>query len=117
MANLPNADWSPRVENGIMYWYAGDTGAFNIDLELTDADGEPLETNVADTVVVAFKNAMKQSVHTFTLHPSDGQITLTFSTAVTAKFNKGHYTYDITYTRDADGKVTTLARGNEAVVE
>ena len=36
MNNLPRADLSPRIVNGVLKWYEGDTFSLQIDLELED---------------------------------------------------------------------------------
>lgn len=118
MANIPSADISPRIENGVLYWYEGDTGTLVFDIELTDQDGEALTIDPADTFDVIFRNERRQAVQTFSaLTATDGQISMTFDSTVAAKFPKGRYTYDVIYTRDSDGKVTTLCDDNEAVVQ
>ena len=36
MSNLPNAEQSPRVVNGVIKWYEGDTFDLTIGLDLED---------------------------------------------------------------------------------
>ena len=120
MANIPSAEASPRIENGVLYWYAGDTGTIVFEVNLTDQDGEPLTIDADDVFDVIFYDCRKQIVQQFenpdTLTVTDNQISMDFDDTVTANFTKGHYTYDVIYTRDSDGKVSTLAKDNEVVV-
>ena len=56
MSNLPNAEQSPRVVNGVIKWYEGDTFTMDLGLGLTDQDGEAVTLNAADTVKVTFRD-------------------------------------------------------------
>lgn len=115
MTKLPAAKPSPRIAGGVLRWYAGDTFSVTLILELSDQDGVPISIGTADSVCVSFFDASHAPVHVFQFDQmTGGQATLTFDEAVSAKFPKGAYYYDILYTH---GDKTTLARDNRAEVE
>ena len=62
MSNLPNAEQSPRVVNGVIKWYEGDTFTMDLGLGLTDQDGEAVTLNAADTVKVTFRDKGENEV-------------------------------------------------------
>lgn len=116
MSNLPNAEQSPRVVNGVIKWYEGDTFDLTIGLDLEDQDGSAVTLAAADTVEVVFLDRSEKEVKRFTFSNVQGSaVTLDFSAAVTALFGKGQYTYDIYLTHG--GERTTIANDNKAVVE
>ena len=115
MTKLPAAKPSPRIAGGALRWYAGDTFAVTLVLELCDQDGEAVTIGASDSLTVRFFDASHALVHTFQFdRVTDGRVTLTFDDTVSAKFPKGAYFYDILYTH---GGKTTLARDNRAAAE
>lgn len=119
MGNIPTAKKSPRVENGTLYWYAGDLFRVEIGLKLKDQDDEAVHIGTPDTVTVTFYDAQRETVHTFTPSVTNDWATLVFDETVSAKFPKGRYTYDMEYEyTDTNGKwKTTLMRDNPCRVE
>lgn len=112
---LPGAKPSPRVTEGRLYWYEGDTFAMDILLDLTDQDGEPLDIGAGDTLTLTFYNHAGKPVHSVTYSSITGnKVTLTVDETVSGKFAKGEYTYDARYIH---GDKTTVARGNGLRVE
>lgn len=112
---IPGAYASPRVENGVLLWYEGDTFEITVLLELVDQDGDGVEISTTDTMKFTFYNAEKEVVHEITFAEiEDDRVTLSFTDAVTAKFPKGKYTYDARLTHN---NKTTLVRGNRICVE
>lgn len=112
---IPGAYASPRIENGVMLWYEGDTFDITILLELEDQDGAAVEIGKSDTVKMTFYNAEKETVHEMNFsNITNGKITLEFTDEVSAKFPKGKYTYDARLTHN---NKTTLVRGNRICVE
>ena len=98
MNNLPRADLSPRIVNGVLKWYEGDTFSLQIDWELEDQDGEPITIQPKDTVKVVFKNKSLRTVKEFMFTGINvNTIHLNFDNECTALFEKGNYTYDIIY--------------------
>ena len=115
MSNLPSAEQSPRVVNGVIKWYEGDTFTMDLGLGLTDQDGEAVTLNAADTVKVTFRDKGENEVKEFSFtNVSKDTVTLDFNAAVTVLFPKGRYTYDVDVTH---GYRTTIAHSNKVVVE
>ena len=108
---IPGARVSPRIANGCICWYEGDT--FSIRLE--DQDGAEVAIGQTDTIKVTFYDWTKKAVQEFSFTGADeNTVTLAFTDEVTAKFPRGIYRYDILYTH---GNRTTLASRNIARVE
>ena len=115
MNNLPRAEISPRIVNGVLKWYEGDTFSLQIELELEDQDGEPITIQPEDTVKVVFKNKSLRTVKEFTFTGIKGNtIHLEFDKECTDLFEKGNYTYDIIYITE---EIKTIAATNKVVIE
>ena len=113
--NLPNAEQSPRIVNGVLRWYEGDTFEIDIDLDLKDQDGEPIVIAPGDEVQITFADKSLQEVKTFYFTGiENNNVKLVFDADVTALFHKGIFTYDIIY---KGVERTTLANDNKVVVE
>ena len=97
---IPGARVSPRIANGCICWYEGDTFSLRLRLELEDQAGADVTIGQTDTIKVTGAD--------------ENTVTLAFTDEVTAKFPRGIYRYDILYTH---GNRTTLASGNIARVE
>lgn len=115
MHNIPNAEMSPRVVNGVIRWYVGDTFELQVNLDLKDQDGEEIIIQSGQTVEFRFLDKQLHLVKSFVFdNVENNKVILDFDEDVTALFPKGNYTYDIYY----DGaKRTTLADDNKVVVE
>lgn len=112
---VPAAEQSPRIENGIIYWYAGDTFELSLELSLSDESGNALTMGTSDTVEVIFRDGAGNTVKKFDFENIEGNtVTLNFSDAVTALFAAGKYTYDVIYTH---GRRTTIVKNNAAEAE
>ena len=111
---IPSAKQSPRIENGVVKWYEGDTFALQLELDIVDQDGERVILAPEDTVTAVFRNDALSVVKEFTFTDvADNTITLAFDNTCTALFPAGHYTYDI---RCIGTRRTTVCSGNEAEV-
>lgn len=112
---LPHARLSPRIDNGVLYWYEGDTFTMNLELKLRDPDGEEIIIPDTATVTVVFRDESEETVKEFTFEEIEGNtVVLEFDTNCTALFPAGKYTYDVYY----DGEYrTTLINENKVVVE
>lgn len=112
---LPGAQVSPRIANGCLCWYEGDTFQIDLEMSLEDQDGEKVEMAGGDSVAFTFYDKTRNKVHecTFT-GVQQNTVTLNVTQVVSAKFPKGLYTYDVVYTH---GDRTTLARDNRIRVE
>lgn len=115
MGNIPNAEQSPRIVNGVIYWYENDTFSLNIELDFADQDDTPVDVQPTDIVTVVFTdrslNKIKEFVFTDIV---DNNITLDFNSETTRLFPKGHYTYDVIF---KSAERTTVANDNKVVVE
>nr|DAP37805.1 MAG TPA: hypothetical protein [Caudoviricetes sp.] len=112
---IPAARVSPRIANGCICWYEGDTFSLRLRLELEDQDGAAVTVGASDSVKITFYDRMRAQVQQFVFSGIVGNtVTLDFTEDVSAKFRKGLYRYDILYTH---GDKTTLASGNVARVE
>lgn len=106
---------SPSIVDGVLYWYQGDTFAYNLLLNLT-AMGEKHQLSDTDRVEVVFKDRTGYAVKTFTAIAENGnRITLLFDKEVTSAFDKGRYVYDVCIV-NSNGIRTTVANDNVAVV-
>lgn len=115
MGNLPNAEPSPRIQNGVVLWYEGDTFVWEIVFDLIDQDCEEKKILSTETVNVVFTDKRMNIVKTFTFsNVENNVVSMDFDTDVTALFEKGTYTYDI-YLNGT--KRVTLANENKVVVE
>jgi len=116
MARIPNAEPSPRIVNGELHWYQGDTFSIELHLDLKDQDDTPITIAATDTVKVVFTDRSGAEIKVFDPFTNivDNKITLTFDSAKSAKFVKGQYRYDIIYTGQ---NRTTIADENKVVVE
>lgn len=115
MGNLPNAEQSPRIVNGVIRWYQGDTFDIQLNLDLTDQDGEPVVINTDDLVKIVFTDKSKSVVKEFEFtNVEDNTVTMDFDSACTALFGKGNFTYTVTVRH---GDRTTVASDNKVVVE
>jgi len=115
MENIPAAKQSPRLETGVLKWYALDTFDLVLTLDLTDQDGEAITIAPADTVAVTFSDENGDTVKTFTFTSiANNTVTLAFDAAASALFPRGRYTYRVTLTH---GDRRTVAAGNEVNVE
>lgn len=112
---IPGARMSPRIANGCICWYEGDTFSLVLRMELEDQDGADVTIGESDTVKVTFRDRTEQTVQEFSFESvAENSVTLEFTDEVTGKFPRGVYTYDILYTH---GDRTTLASRNIARVE
>lgn len=113
--NIPNAELSPRIVNGVIRWYYLDTFSVQLSLDLTDQDGEPLVLSNDDTVSIVFRDQSRNTVKEFTFAEiADNTVTMEFDSDCTALFDRGNYTYIVAVTH---GDRTTIAHENKAVVE
>ena len=104
MAAIPAAKLSPRIENGVLHWYSGNTFVLNVLLELEDQDGAAVTVSGAtDDVTVCFYNEQGQTVKTFSFGKTaqteirGNTVQLRFDGETSALFPKGEYRYDIMY--------------------
>lgn len=115
MQPLPSAKQSPRISDGVIYWYENDTFDIDLQFELVTSSGEPIEITAFDEIKIIFRNSSDKVIKEFSFTGiEDNTIKLVINSAVSAMFPKGIYTYDICY--KSDGR-TTIANDNKVVVQ
>lgn len=113
MANIPHAKMSPRLVNGVIYWYEGDTFDFNLSIELKDQDGEPVEIAYDSAFEIIIRDERNNEVYREKQYGVSG-ISFNCNEDVTALFRKGKYKYDVNYYGEYK---TSLAEDNIMIVE
>ena len=114
MSNLPSARSSPRIVNGVLKWYEGDTFTLDIELELIDQDGAAIDTNGKE-VLIKFYDMSEDLVKEFNIkNIQNNTVSLEFNSEITALFPQGEYHYDVIYMGEHR---TTIAKDNAIVVE
>ena len=115
IGTLPSARMSPRIINGVIKWYEGDTFGLQVDIDLTDENGDAVVIQPEDTVQFVFRNNRGETVHNVVAaNIENNSVLLDFGAAESAKFPKGVYEYDCFY-NGAERK--TLAHEAPIVVE
>ncbi len=115
MNNIPNAEASPRIVNGVIRWYEGDTFRLQLELDIDDQDGAAYSITDSDTVSIVFRDRSNHVVKEFRFdHIVDNSVTMVFNSEVTALFPKGIYSYDVLFRGQ---ERTTFANDNKVVVE
>lgn len=104
---------SPWIDNGVLYFYEGDTFVFKLDLNFTQ-DGEPLEIEPTDTILFEFKNDRGEIIATkiFT-NITDNKLDMEWDQEFTSHFTVGKYTYRAKYISDF---TTTIIADNVVMV-
>ena len=117
---IPVAKQSPRIKDGVIYWYHGD--AFYVDWEVHLTDGEQVvEFQPGDELIWNFFSQADKNkpVHTFSFGYDDihdNMVTLNFTREISNKFDIGTYTYCVKFA-DHDGRLVTLNATNKVKVE
>ena len=95
---IPAAAPSPRIVGGVLKWYAGDVFELQVQLELEDQYGFPIEIAEGHTIMFVFRNARREVVYQVVFKEiADNTVILQFDEAVTSQFPAGNYTYDVIY--------------------
>ena len=90
---IPGAYASPRISNGVLCWYAGDTFSVVIQADLVDQDGAAVDIGATDTVKITFRDDTRAEVWSKTFsNVANNQVTLVVDAEISAKFPKGRYT-------------------------
>lgn len=115
VGTLPSARMSPRIINGALKWYEGDTFNLQVEIDLTDENGDKVEIVAPQTVEFKFYDERERMVYWMTFgNIKDNTVLLIVDDDVTKKFPKGEYTYDVIYN---GGYRKTLARMAPIYVE
>ena len=97
MVAVPGAKLSPRICNGVLLWYSGDTFSVMFHLDLENADGKILLTS-SDSVEIIFRDCCENDVLKVTVAVVDSQdnaVPLVIDDDTTQKVVAGEYTYDL----------------------
>lgn len=112
---IPSAKESPRIVDGVLYWYAGDTFDLTLQIDLVDDDGKAISIGPDAKVSLIFYDYKREIVRKYeSTGLTENAMSIAVDRETTAKFARGKYTYDMIYD-SAD--VKTLIDGNSAVVE
>ena len=112
---IQSADLSPRLENGVLHWYAGETFELTMPITLTDNDGEDVAIDAADFLTIKFRNAKRESIKTITFTGiMENTVVVSIDDDTTALFPAGKYTYDI---RLKHGYWQTIVKDASCIVE
>ena len=132
------APQSPRMDNGVLKWFYGDTFAVDMVINLVEQEAQkdgtfvdkPINFDESDQIVVTFFNERKEVVYSFiSKNISNDEkseyyhtITLNFTKDVSHRFRRGKYTYCMKYVHKEDGNtvytdITTICVNNRAEVE
>lgn len=112
---IPGAYASPRVDRGVLCWYAGDTFSLVLQIDLEDQDGAAVDIAAGNTVKITFYDDTRAEVYSRNYTGvTNNQVTLSIDAETSALFQKGRYTYDVEFSH---GDRTTLARDNKVRVE
>lgn len=117
MAKLPWAKMSPRIENGVLYWFEGDTFRLNLILTLKDQDGAAVTVKAEEQLELTFCNKRRDTVKTVVFSGAEaatGKVKLVVDEDLSARFPAGRYSYDL---RLLGEERTTLIRGGTIIVE
>lgn len=116
---LKGAEQSPRVENGVIYWYCGDTFLWTLKFIITECDGTEYILKDTDKIVVEFKKNLysQDNIYVFEFQNQeyvDNSITMQFTQEISSLFPYGFYKMGV-HLEDTD--VTTLLPATTICVE
>lgn len=117
---IPIAKQSPRIEDGVIYWYHGD--AFTINWVINLAENESaLDFEDGDYLEWNFYSSKDKTncIHSFHFEYDDihdNEVSLNFSSEISQKFAVGNYVYCVKFYQHT-GKIVTLWAANKAKVE
>lgn len=117
MNRIRHARPSPRVENGGLFWYEGDTFRLWLGLEIRDGTGLQVHLTPEDSLEVEFRDVRRDRVESIRFSGEAlalGGAEIQMDETRTARFPKGAYTYDVILTH---GERITLAKNNPITVE
>ena len=96
--SLPSAAAAPRIDGGVLKWYAGDTFDLQVQLELKDEHGEEIEIAAEHKLVFLFRDLRRRLLYELMFTDiTDNTVVVRFTEPVTALIPKGRYTYDVIY--------------------
>ena len=115
MSTIPAAKASPRIENGVLKWYEGDTFDLTIEITLVDATPVAIDIPASATITLIFYNERKAKVKDFIFtNIENNKIDVPMDAETSALFKRGRYSYDMKYD---SATLTTIVNDNICVVE
>lgn len=108
---------SPRIENGILIWYQGDTFVLRLALQLRDCFGLPVALTEQDSLEITVRDLREDVVTVFSFPGealTEGEVEVSFDGERSALLKAGEYTYDVVL---CHGERITLAKNNRMIVE
>lgn len=116
MGNIPNARRSPRLVNGIIRWYEGDTFTLKFNINLKDENGDPIDILTQDAYLIEIRNASNEVVYQTAGNLANGSFELYVDNTLTTIFTAGEYRYDIRiYLSERD--ISTIVKSNTIIVD
>ena len=109
---IKQAEQSPRIENGVIRWYYGDTFKLELELEFTNDNGDIVNIQPTDEISISFKNHRDTVIYENTFNTNT--ITLDMTEELSQKFKVGEYYYTVKLNSEY---ITTLMKNNKVVVE
>lgn len=110
---IPTAKKSPRIEDGVIKWYEGDTFTLALIIKIRDDDG-PIDISNTDIILCKFYNDTGNVETLEFTNIEDNVIYINVDDTLTKKFPQGLYKYDIVYVNE---NKTTLCKTNYIEVE
>lgn len=104
---------SPRIEDGIIKWYAWDTFDLNFEFIFTDEDWNKIPEEETDCLEFTIYNQYYDVLYSTEVHQSH-EVPVSIDEEMTQKFTRGNYYYII---RRIAGYITTIIQENEIIVE
>lgn len=113
---IEGAKPSPRVANGNLYWYEGDTFSFTLQIDIKDVFGYDKIIQVGETITAVFYNKAEATILTKTFTAVENNtITLSIDEAETAKFPEGRYVLKLFLGENSEQ--TTVANHIDVIVQ
>lgn len=110
---------SPRIRNGKIYWYEGDTFVWSLKFTIKQCDGTDYVLQSTDKIIVDFKKNLHtdKSIYTFVFENqeyTDNTIKMEFTPEITALFPYGFYKVGVKMENE---DITTLLPASTICVE
>nr|DAH38696.1 MAG TPA: hypothetical protein [Caudoviricetes sp.] len=110
---------SPRIRDGKIYWYEGDTFTWSLKFTIKQCDGTDYILQPTDKIIVDFKKNLHtdKSIYTFIFENqeyTDNTIKMEFTPEITALFPYGFYKIGVKLESE---DITTLLPASTICVE
>lgn len=116
---LKGANRSPRIKDGKIYWYEGDTFLWSMKFVIKKCDGTDYILQPTDKITVEFKKNLHtpDNIYSFEFQNQeypDNTITMEFTSEITSLFPYGFYKIGV---KLEDDDITTLLPATTICVE